>query len=511
MRSSRLHLFGAFAILACSTALATSDASRCDKALDRAMELIDLVLEHHVDPPTRHEMVLSGAKALFRAAQAYPPFSLSERVSRLSSPEQFRAFLEEVCAETSSSIASSNSIEFILLNGIAGAVPGETFLRSADEFKVEQQLAGNRYVGIGIVLRFDSEKDYPRIGDTFARGSAHQGGAKGGDLITAIDGADTHKMPLKKAVEMLRGAEGTSVTITLFSPEENERTITIPRIVVPRQTVRGYKERAQEEWNYRVKDSLPIAYARITEFSSSTVHELRQIERDLRSDGFRALILDLRGASDGRFQETALVADALLDGGVIGQVRTSKGVRKYEADADCLFRKWPMAVLVSEHTSGEYEWLAAALQDNKRAVLVGQSTPARGVTFSSVPTSDGGAVTLATGVLERGDGTTLAKPGSFRPRGPTAQTRDGGVKPDHALPDRQPPNAAQFSPDGGENVEENQSKPRPERLYRKEPGVAPRGGAKEMDAAVRKAIEVLEAALAGQTEDQRASNDNFGE
>jgi hypothetical protein len=85
------------------------------------------------------------------------------------------------------------------------------------------------------------------------------------------------------------------------------------------------------------------------------------------------------------------------------------------------------------------------------------------------------------------------------------------VKPDHALPDRQPPNAAQFSPDGGENVEENQSKPRPERLYRKEPGVAPRGGAKEMDAAVRKAIEVLEAALAGQTEDQRASNDNFGE
>jgi carboxyl-terminal processing protease len=472
------------------------------------MALIDVVLEHHVDPPTRHEMILAGAKALFRGAQSHPPFGLSERVSRLSSPQQFRALLEEVCGETAPSIASSNNIEFIVLNGIAAAVPGETFVMAADQFKVEEQLAGNRYVGIGIVLAIES--GYPQIKDTFARGSAHLAGAKAGDLITAIDGADTHKMPLKKAVDMLRGDEGSSVTIKVFSPAENERTLTIPRTVVPRQTVRGYKERAKEEWNYRVEASSPVAYARITEFSSSTVHELRQLEREVKANGFRALILDLRRWQSGRFQHAALVADALLEGGTIGQVRTSKGVRKYEADADCLFRGWPIAVLVSGETSSESEWLAAALQDNKRAFLVGQPTAGRGLTFTSVPGLDGGAVTLATGMLQRGDGTTLAAPGSFRPRGPAGEIRGAafgnGVKPDHVLAQsgEASPRTGQGTPPGGREQIENKDKRSVDRLYRKEPD-APRPRAKEIDVAVRKAVELLEKALAQRLGHQEAA------
>ena len=69
-----------------------------------------------------------------------------------------------------------------------------------------------------------------------------------------------------------------------------------------------------------------------------------------------------------------LLADSLLERGAIGRVRTARGETTYQADADALFRGWPIAVLVDQNTSGTAEWLAAALQDNHRAVIVGSPT-----------------------------------------------------------------------------------------------------------------------------------------
>ena len=74
-----------------------------------------------------------------------------------------------------------------------------------------------------------------------------------------------------------------------------------------------------------------------------------------------------------------LVADSLLDHGTIGRVRTSHGETTYQADADAIFRGWPMAVLVDGTTSGASEWLAAAIQDNNRAIVVGAPTARRRV------------------------------------------------------------------------------------------------------------------------------------
>jgi C-terminal peptidase prc len=490
----RMHFSAALALVLCvSTAAADDSQLSSTTAVDRAMALIDLVSEHHVDPPTQNEMVLAGGKALYRAAKSPQPFGLSQRVSRLASPEQLRAFLGEVCEETATTITRSNSVEGILLRGIAGVVPGETFIESPEQFKVQEQLAGNRYVGIGIVLNVDEDSGYPRINNTFARGSAHQAGAKDGDLITQIEGLDTHKMNLAKAVELLRGEEGTSVTIMVRQPKESEpRKLTIPRTVVPRQTVRGYKERGKEQWSYQVRDGAPIAYVQIAEFSSSTVHELRQVERELRSNGCRALILDLRRWESGRLREVALVADALLDGGIIGRVRTSKGVRKYEADADCLFRGWPMAVLVGEETAGETEWLAAALQDGKRARLVGRTTAGQGFTSGRVPTADGGAVTLVTGILERADGSPLPAPTSFRRSVRAApeerdSDRRNGVKPDHPV--------SRPRPEGRKATEGSE-------VAKAEP---PRDRPKEMDPALAKAMELLEAELADRSANKQSA------
>ena len=139
------------------------------------------------------------------------------------------------------------------------------------------------------------------------------------------------------------------------------------------------------------------------------------------------MILDLRGPTmhAKAVHPAVLLADCLLERGVIGRVRTAQGEVTYQADSDALFRGWPIVALVDPSTSGTAEWLAAALQDNRRAVIVGSPTrgarrviPTNGDAVelsadvrSRVPVGDGSwSIELTTGRLERGDGRLLSRP-----------------------------------------------------------------------------------------------------
>ena len=160
-----------------------------------------------------------------------------------------------------------------------------------------------------------------------------------------------------------------------------------------------------------MSDSDPIAYLRINEMAGSTPHELRKIAQQLESQGIKAIVLDLRGRKGNSAHTALLLADSLLDHGTIGRVRTSQGETVYQADSDAIFRGWPIAVLVDSNTSGAAEWLAAAIQDNHRGIVVGSPTAsARANLGDAVVTSfvrvgnSEWSVSLTTGILERGDG-----------------------------------------------------------------------------------------------------------
>jgi len=154
-----------------------------------------------------------------------------------------------------------------------------------------------------------------------------------------------------------------------------------------------------------------------------------------------------------------LLADSLLEGGTIGRVRTAHGEKRFEADSDALFRGWPIAVLVDSNTRGTAEWLAAALQDNHRAVIIGTHTSSyhtavgfggtRGtpafpdtVERSTIAIGDGSwSIELLTGRLERGDGRPLSgdtlsspeEPRRFALHSAKADEIKFGVIPDHVI------------------------------------------------------------------------------
>src|SRR5262249_20554509 len=177
----------------------------------------------------------------------------------------------------------------------------------------------------------------------FKDGPADLAGMKAGDLIESVDGEPMRGRSLREVVERLRGDEGTSTTVVVRQPDSDKsRTLTIRREARPRDLVHTVGPQASPV------PELPAAvgYLRIEQLAGSTLHELRKDEARLRSEGKRAVLLDLRGCGGADPHAAVLVADGLLDEGPIGRVRTTHGVREHRSDADCLFRGWPMAVLV---------------------------------------------------------------------------------------------------------------------------------------------------------------------
>jgi C-terminal peptidase prc len=375
--SHRVILAGCLLCLAGAGRLPAADpaAPDPDTLARQGWTITEMVLDKHVEPCARQEMLLGGVRALLRAAEQPVPADLSRRVSAVTTPEQFTALLREVWPPAGKKPEKPADLSAAFVLGLTVAAPGPTRVLPPDVARLSEQIAGNRYVGIGIQIRIHPESKYPQIVDPFRRGAARRAGARPDDLIVAVDGKNTQDVPLRTVVEWLRGEEGTPVTIAVRQPKEQQtRTYHLTRAKVPFDTVFGYRRVSEEGWRHRVDPELPIGYVRVGAINSATLHDLRQLEPTLRAEGVRALVLDLRASGgEGGLEPAELVADGLLDGGVLWRVRDTRGVKEVRADAECLFRGWPLAVLVSGDLFGVGpEAVAAALQDNGRAVLVGE-------------------------------------------------------------------------------------------------------------------------------------------
>jgi len=390
----------------------------------RIWAVSEAVLDRHFDPPARQELFLGAAQALFRTTNMPAPTDLARRVSALTTREQLAAFLKEAWPRDK----EPAGLEDAMLRGLFLRLSGGGSLTPAAAHKVDDQIAFNRYVGLGIQIRRHPTEQLPEIITPIRGGPAHRAGIKPKTLIVTVDGKTTKDVNLGKVIEMLRGEEGSKVTLVVRRTGEKEsRTLEMTRSVVPFPNVEGYRRGKKKTWEYRVSPSEPVGYAVVSMLSSSTLHELRLLERDLRAEGVQALVLDLRTTNrDALLEHAGFVADGLLDGGVLWRTRDRRGaVRERKADRDCLFRGWPLVVLVGKETGQASAWLVAALQDNRRAVIVGKPLLLTPVVRSHIPLPDNlGVLTLVTAILERAQ----------RPPVPIeARLNSVPLEPDHAV------------------------------------------------------------------------------
>ena len=417
-RCQRLACYLAILVLCVAAASAEEKApNSLDAFARRVWQLTDLVFAKHIEPPTRQQMLLAGTRALLPPARNKPTLELGQRFSQVITQEEFLALLRELIPQG----ALSQEDQERFLGGLCASVPGPARLVPPDELRVMEQINGNRYEGTGIQIAVEPKEKLVQIQLAFPRSPARLAGMKAGDLILEVDGVDVRGDDIRKVVKLLRGEKGTPVSVLVRQPGEKEpRKLDMIRGTIPFELIVGRRRTGEESWDYRADGHAPVAYARMASLSASTLHELRQLERRLQAEGFRALVLDLRFVNGGSLEHAALVADGLLDGGLLWRTYDRQGsMREYRADRDCLFRNWPLAVLVSGTMQSKAAMmLAAALQDNRRAVVVGEATPEwDGSVDSLVAMSDQGAIILRTGRVER------ARPASAGSQ----------VKPDHLV------------------------------------------------------------------------------
>jgi C-terminal processing protease CtpA/Prc len=376
--------------------------------------ITDVVLDHHIQPVSRQEMILSGLRGAFAWKNLAAP-ELGRRVSDLRTTDELSALLKELWPKlTQNGTLPSGDVENALLTALLSSVPGSPHILPAKEVRVHNQIQANRYIGIGIAIRVDEKTKLPQIAHAQPGGPAQLGGVRDDDLIEQINHSRVEPNgKLRDVVDALRGPEGTQVTIQVRQPQAKEsRTLTLVRLPVMFKSVQC-SEQADEDHVVLLHTKPVIAYLKISSVTASTARELAAWEPRLREAKVQALILDLRetGGSDGfdNYHAALLLADSLLDGKPLGKLRRREGgTREYTADRECLFRDWPLAILIDKYTSGPAEWVAAALQDSiaasskrRHVTIVGTPSGKDAFVRSAYPLPSGDDLILADGVWER--------------------------------------------------------------------------------------------------------------
>lgn len=282
------------------------------------------------------------------------------------------------------------------------------FPSSEEEQSFVSALSNEEYSGIGVTIQKDDRNECLIIETNF-KGPARRAGVKAGDVLTHIDGKDIAKWTLNDIQNALRGVEGTAVALAVRRADSS-LSFSIVREKLSATTV-----------NSEMLEGGVIAYINISGFNLGTAEDFGESVLELLGDGAKALIIDVRDNGGGYLDEAMNSA-----AGLVKQGTTLMYYYKGDAEIDEIYtasssvedKLCDIVVLVNENTASAAEAFAAALKDNKAAVLVGTNTYGKGV---------------AQQIFE-GNGDDYFKISTMYFRGPGRESIDGqGVKPNYIV------------------------------------------------------------------------------
>jgi carboxyl-terminal processing protease len=298
----------------------------------------------------------------------------------------------------------------IVDDSVAGAVRGlnDRFSNYFDpkQYKAFEASTDARFSGVGISV--EPERRGMRVRKVFPESPAAKSGMRAGDLITVVNGRVLEGKPSTLATALIKGPPGTPVTLTV---ERGRRTlrlrmtrasITFPVVESRLRTVGGAK----------------LADIELSGFTSGAHGELRQaIDAALRR-GAKGIVLDLRGNGGGLLDEAVLVSSIFIpEGPVVSTDGRTRGRRVFKATGDSIPTRIPVVVLVDDGSASSAEIVTGALQDRRRALVVGTRTFGKGVFQEIKELPNGGAIELTVGEYFTPSGRNLGGGGVRRGRG----------------------------------------------------------------------------------------------
>jgi carboxyl-terminal processing protease len=350
--------------------------------------------------------VLSGATANAAASDTYRELNLFGDVF-----ERVRADYVEVPDDT-------QLIESAINGMLAGLDPHSSYLNAKD-YKDMQVTTTGKFGGLGIEVTM--EDDVLKVISPMDGSPAAKAGVLAQDEIVAIDGETTQGVTLNQAVDKMRGNIGDPITITVMR-KGVDKPIDI-KIVRAEIVIQAVKGRAEGQ----------IIYTRIASFSENTFDGLKaaldKYGTEIGWDKVQGVIVDLRGDPGGLLDQAIAVSDAFLDQGEIVSTRGRHAdeTQRFNAHSGDLARGKPVIVLINGGSASASEIVAGALQDHRRATLVGTRSFGKGSVQTIVPLGSGGALRLTTARY-------------YTPSGRSIQAK--GIEPDIEVVQELPPELA---------------------------------------------------------------------
>ncbi len=256
-----------------------------------------------------------------------------------------------------------------------------------EEFKNMQVDTSGELTGIGITISQDEKTKQLVVIAPIEDTPAFKAGVLAKDVILKIDGKDTKGMDTNQAVSLIRGEAGTQVSLTI-QRDGKTKQFDIKRARIEIHPVK-FSEKKTPAGN--------LGYIRLNQFSANAGKEMQTAIKNLESKKVAGYILDLRGNPGGLLFSSVDIARMWIDKGkIVSTVERQGEAEKEEANGRALTNK-PLVVLVDKGSASASEILSGALQDNKRATLVGTQTFGKGLVQSVRPLEDGSglAVTIA--------------------------------------------------------------------------------------------------------------------
>ena len=267
----------------------------------------------------------------------------------------------------------------------------DPFTRFLDprQYRSLQVNTSGELTGVGLQIALNPEGKLEVI-TPIAGSPAEKAGIQPRDRIVKIEGNSTENITLDQAASLMRGKIGTAVSLVIERDGAAPKEITIVRDRISLNPVIAKLQKGKENKN-------DIGYIRLTQFNANAPTELARAIGELEEKGADGYILDLRNNPGGLLQAGIEIARLWLDSGIVVYTVNRQGIQgNFESFGPALTQD-PLVILVNQGTASASEILAGALQDNKRATLVGEKTFGKGLIQSLFELSDGSglAVTIA--------------------------------------------------------------------------------------------------------------------
>jgi len=269
------------------------------------------------------------------------------------------------------------------------------------EFKNMQVDTSGELTGVGITIGLDEETKKLTVIAPLEDTPAFKAGILAKDIITKIDGKSTKGMDTSEAVTLIRGEPGSKVKLTI-SRNGKERDYLITRAKIEIHPV---------EYSQKQTPAGNVGYIRLKQFSANASKEMRDAIKDLEKKKVDGYLLDLRNNPGGLLFSSIEIGRMWLKDGTIVSTIDRKGVVEKEIANGRSLTDKPLVVLVDKGSASASEILSGALQDNKRAILVGSKTFGKGLVQSVRPLYDGSGVAVTIAKYHTPSGKDINKAG----------------------------------------------------------------------------------------------------